>query len=375
MKFITLKNNLKQGLGIVTHLTTKNINLPILNNILIKAKKEGVELTSTNLEISIRYFLRGKVEKEGEFTVDSRIINDYINLLPEDKIEIEKIDNELKVDCKNYKTKIKGQTSDDFPILPKINKKSFFSFSVNNFKEALNNVIFSVSNNENRIELSGVYFSFINKELILVGTDSYRLAEKKIKINNSNNEKDISIIVPARTVQEVARVLNNFKTEEQIESDDDIKIYLNENQIFFSIGSTNIGSRIIIGNYPDYKQIIPKEEKTRIIINKNLLSKAVKAAGLFSKTGINDINLNFIKNNIIISSSSSQAGENFIELEADISGVDNEIFVNYKYLLDGLNNINSDNIILQVVDNNTPCIVKPEEKNNNFLYLVMPIKQ
>lgn len=373
MKFITLKENLKQGLSIVAHLTTKNINLPILNNILIRAKKEGIELTSTNLEISINHFLRGKTEKEGEFTVDSRIINEYISLLPEDKIEIEVVEDDLKVECQSYKTKIKGQSANDFPVLPKINEKEYYSFDIVEFKDALSSVIFSVSNNENRVELSGVYFSFLNNNLTLVGTDSYRLSEKNIKIKNKNtNERNI--IVPAKTVLEIVRVLNGFKIDEQIESEDEIKIFLNENQIFFSFGSTNISSRIIIGNYPDYKQIIPQVEKTTISVNKNVLVKAVKSSGLFSKTGINDINLNFIKNKIILSSSSSQAGENFIELNADIKGGDNEIFINYKYLLEGLNNINSDKIIIKVVDNNTPCIVRAAD-DDSFLYLVMPIKQ
>ncbi len=373
MKFIILKENLKQGLAIVSHLTTKNINLPILNNILIKAKKEGIELISTNLEISIESSLRGKVEKEGEFTVDARIMSDYINLLSEDKVEIERVEDDLKVDSKNHKTRIKGQSAEDFPVLPKIDQKSFYSFAVEDFREALSSTVFSVSSNDGRVELSGVYFSFLSGELTLVGTDSYRLAEKKIKIKNKN-EEEFTIIVPARTIQELVRILNNFKTEEQIEGEGEVNLYLNNNQIFFSIGSTKIGSRIIVGNYPDYKQIIPKEEKTKIIINKNIFSRAIKAAGLFSKTGINDVNLNFIKNKIIISSSSSQAGENFIELDANIKGGDNEVFVNYKYLLEGLNNINSENIVLGVVDNNTPCVIRPE-KGDDFLYLVMPIKQ
>ncbi|MDD3711317.1 MAG: DNA polymerase III subunit beta [Patescibacteria group bacterium] len=375
MKFVTLKENLKQGLTIVSHLTSKNINLPILNNILIKAKKEGVELTATNLEISINHFLRGKIEKEGEFTVDAKIINEYIALLPEDKIEVELLEEELKIECQNYKTKIKGQFSNDFPVLPKIDQSDFFSFEINSFKEALSSVAFSVSNNENRIELSGVYFSFNEENLVLVGTDSYRLSEKTIKLKNKkNNDFKKNIIVPVKTIQELIRILSNFKTEDQIEAEDEIRIYLTENQIFFSFGLTNISSRIIIGNYPDYKQIIPQNEKTTVIINKASFVRAVKASGLFSKTGINDINLNFIKNKILISSSSSQAGENFIEMNATIKGADNEIFINYKYLLEGLNNINSDNIIMKVIDNNTPCIIKAE-KEDDFLYLVMPIKQ
>lgn len=374
MKFITIKENLKQGLAIVSHLTTKNINLPILNNILIKAKKEGIELISTNLEISINHFLRGKIDKEGEFTVDSRIINEYISLFPDDKVEIETTDDELKIKSKNYKTKIKGQLSNDFPVLPKNEEKEYFNVKIIDFKNALSNVIFSVANNDNRVELSGVLFSFKNGLLTLVGTDSYRLAEKNIKYEADNNN-DKSVIVPAKTIQELIRILNNFKFEEQLENNDNIKISLTENQIFFSFGSTNLTSRIIIGNYPDYKQIIPQKEKTLIIINKDSLIKAVKTAGLFSKTGINDIGLNFSGNKTIISSSSSQTGENFVELESDNKGEDNEIFVNYKYLLEGLNNINSETIVIKIIDNNTPCLLQTEKNEDNFLYLVMPIRQ
>ncbi len=374
MKFITIKENLKQGLAIVSHLTTKNINLPILNNILIKAKKEGIELISTNLEISIEHFLRGKIEKEGEFTVDSRLINEYISLLPDEKVEIETVNDDLKIKGINYKTKIKGQTANDFPVLPKNENKDNYSLNINEFKNALSNVVFSVANNDNRVELSGIFFSFKNNSLTLVGTDSYRLSEKTIKYTNISTDNEKSVIVPAKTAQELIRILGNIKTEEQLENNEEIKIYLNENQIFFSFGSTKLTSRIIIGNYPDYKQIIPQKEKTITIINKEALIKAVKTAGLFSKTGINDIGLTFKKNKITIFSSSSQTGENFIELDSEIKGEDNEIFVNYKYLLEGLNNINSNNIIIKITDNNTPCIIQPEEKDN-FLYLVMPIRQ
>ena len=175
MKFISLKENLKQGLNIVSHLSSKNISLPILNNILIKAKKEGLELMATNLEISVNHFLRGKVEQEGEIIIDSKLINEYINLLPEDKVEAQLKDEELNITCKNYKTKIKTQVSNDFPILPSIDNNNFYELNFDDFKNSLSEVFFAVSFNESRPELSGILFSFQENELILVGTDSYRL--------------------------------------------------------------------------------------------------------------------------------------------------------------------------------------------------------
>jgi len=374
MKFITLKENLKQGLSIVAHLTSKNINLPILNNILIKAKKEGIELIATNLEISVNHFLRGKIELEGETTVDSKIINEYISLLPEDKIEVELEKDELKISCQNYKTKIKTQEASDFPTLPNIINDNCYKLNLNDFRDSLSEVSFAVSYNENRPELSGVLFSFQDNLLTLVGTDSYRLSEKKINYKNDNTVEEKKVIIPLKTIQELSRILNNFKSEEQIDDSQDIKISLTENQIFFSFGSTNLVSRIIIGNYPDYKQIIPKNEKVKIEINRSSFVKAIKAAGIFSKTGINDISIAFKKNEVTISSSSSQAGENKVSLEADVLGEEDEVFINFKYLLDGLNNIKSEQVIIKIIDNNYPCIILPKNIDN-FLYLVMPIKQ
>ena len=375
MKFIVLKENLKQALVNTAHLGSRNINLAILNNILIKARKDGVEIISTNLELSVNNFIRAKIEKEGEFTVDAKIINEYINLLPDDKIEIELKDNELFIKCQNYKTKIKGQEASEFPVLPSIDSDSYYSVNILDLKNALSSVAFSASNNENRIELSGIFFDFnVNNILTLVGTDSYRLAEKTIKYQKKGSLPERNFIVPARTIQELIRILNNFKIEEQLGSDDEVKIYLNESQIFIFFSSTRLSSRLISGSYPDYKQIIPDKEKTIILVNKNDLVKASKAGGIFSKTGINDIGIKNQKNSLHIYSSSSQAGENFVDISCKTKGADNEIFINYKYLLEGLNVINSENIIIKILDNNTPCVILVEN-DDSFLYLVMPLKQ
>ncbi|PKM91230.1 DNA polymerase III subunit beta [Candidatus Falkowbacteria bacterium HGW-Falkowbacteria-1] len=374
MKFISLKENLKQGLSIVGHLTSKNINLPILNNILIKAKKEGLELISTNLEISISHFLRSKVESEGELLVDSRVINEYVSLLPDDKVEIEGVNEELKIKCKNYKTKINTQSGKDFPIIPKIEGDSCFFVKTVDFKKAINSVLFSVSNNENRAEISGVFFSFSGGKLVMVATDSYRLAEKTISFKGDSMTATKNVIVPAKTLQEVVRVLSNFKEEDQLEDLGEIKMCLTESQVLFVIGSSSIVSRLIVGSYPDYKQIIPEKENTRVMVEKGALVKALKTAGIFSKTGINDVGVSIKKNKLIIFSSSSQVGENFIEIDVETRGEEVEIFVNYKYLLEGLNNILEQKVVLAFVDNASPCKIYSEEEKS-FLYIVMPIRQ
>ncbi len=369
MKFISLQNNLKKGLNIVGNVSIKNINLPILNNILIKTYKNNeVELISTNLEIGITYKFRSKVEKEGEFTVESKIIHDYINLLPGEKVFIERKNNELLVKCDNYKTKIKGESSKEFPLIPSIKKDKYCLIDLISFKNILTKVAFSASIGDNRPELSGVLFDFKNNNLTLAATDSYRLAEKTIDVkeNTLNNKK---VIIPIKTIQELLRILGNLNNNEK-----EIKISLSENQILFDFNSINIISRLINGNYPDYKQIIPNKYITEVELNKEDLIRAIKASSLFTKTGINDIMIIINNKEITINSSSGQSGETNINLPATIKGEKNDITVNYRYLLDGLNNLSSDIVVLKLIDSQTPCLLK-NKNDENYLYIIMPIRQ
>lgn len=379
MRFIGLQENLKRGLNIVGHVTTKNVNLPILNNILIKAENGNIELISTNLEIGIVHQVRGKVEHDGQFTVDSKLIAEYVSLLNSgEKVKVEEKEGDLKVECGNYKTKIKGESAKEFPLIPTIPKTSYYGCKIGELRKALNSVVFAVSTSENRVELTGILFSLNKNKLELAATDSYRLAEKEISVKNSDSTEaaeEHKIIVPAKTAQELLRILNNFDGDNaQLEGGQEVRIYLAENQVLFTVDSVDLISRLINGHYPDYKQIIPAQSQTEVLVECSELTRAVKAAALFSKTGINDIALQFIKNKIIVSAFSGASGESQIEVEAEVRGGDNEITINYRYLLDGLNNIEGDRVKISILNSNTPCLLKPE-KGNDYLYIVMPIKQ
>lgn len=376
MKFIIRRENLKKGLSIVGHITSKNINLPILNNVLIRANSGGVELVSTNLEIGIVHKLRGKVENDGEFTVDSKTISEYVNFLAGDNVEINEVNEELKIECDNYKTKIKGESAKEFPLIPTLSGENYCICEIDDLKRALSQVIFSVSNNENRIELSGVLFSFFGSRLVLASTDSYRLAEKEININWQGEAiENQKFIVPAKTIQEFLRIISNFSDGDSAEENiNQVKIFISDNQIMFSVDSTDLVSRLINGNFPDYRQIVPEKFNTSVILNRNEFSRAIKAAAIFSKSGINDVGLVFKGGKLVVYSSSGQSGESRIELPCEQNGSDNEIIVNFRYLLDGLNNISDDQINLKVISDNSPCMLSPI-KEENYFYIVMPIRQ
>jgi len=367
LKIICLQENLIKGLQTVSHLAGKNANLPILNNVLICAENGQITLTTTNLEIGISCKVRGKVEIEGKCTVQARLLTDFINLLPKDNVVIELEDDKLKIECANDKTSINTLSYDDFPLLPGVDKKNEYSFKTNVLKNALAKIVFAVALDSTRPEISGALLNIKDKKVILVGTDSYRLAEKIINLEESiGNNK---IIIPIETVQEIIRIVSDT-------SEENVKLYVDENQILFETDEVELVSRLTEGSYPDYRQIIPTESKTKLEVGVNELTQAIKRTSLFCKPGINDVKLSFIpdKNEIVLMSTSNQLGENITTVQAKIEGIENEITFNYRYLLDGLANLGNSNLILEINDSASPGLIK-SNNDKDYIYIIMPIKQ
>ncbi len=372
MKFICTQENLHQGLLAASHINTKNINLPILNNVLLKVENNLLKLVSTNLEIAVVTKIRGKSDEEGSYTVPAKLLSDYVALLPKENISISLEDDFLHVGCGNHKTKIKGIVPDDYPIIPEINKKYSFYLSGDVLKKGLAQISFSVLPNETRPEISGVYISF-NKEdgmMTLVATDSFRLAEKKIKLDLKSAKDNVSAILPLRTVWELANILSAVAGEEDL-----LEISLDEGQIYFKYNGTELTSRLVEGVFPDYAQIIPKEHSTRGTLPVKEFLTGTRSASLFSRSGLNDVKINITPGEgIEVYSTDNQTGEQRTKIGGEVLGVTNKIVLNHKYLVDGLGNVGTLEITLDVIDENSPCVMRPVG-DPSYLYIVMPIKQ
>ncbi len=372
MKFSCLQENMSQGLNICSHIAgSGRASLPILNNVLLTTQKGFLKLSVTNLETAIETKVRAKIEKEGQITIPSQILNNYIELLPNEALDFELIKNELIIKSKEQTAKIIGFSAEEFPIIPQIEIKEKCIIESGVLKEALEKTIFTISPSEVRIELSGALFSFNNPDLnklSIVGTDSYRLTEKQIDTKKTSFKNNRKIIIPAKTLQELLRIIKSSKGEE-------VEVCLSEDQVLFIYQDTELISRVISGEYPDYKQTIPEIIKTNAIIKREEFLRTVKAASFFAKTGINDINLKFLtkENKIIISSLNNQVGENKAIISTEVNGEDNEIVFNYRYLIDGLSNLSGDEIKMEMVNDDTPALIRPIS-DKSHLYLIMPIK-
>ena len=214
MKISCTQENLNQGLFVTSHIASKSTALPILNNIMIQATANEIKLSATNLEMGILCVIRGKVEAEGELTIPSRLLADYIATLPKERVDLTiSPENKdvggltLTVKCKNHSTKIKGQPAVDFPLIPQINKTDGYIIDYANLKQAISQVIFAVSAAETRPEINGVLFNFEKDRLILAATDSYRLAEKTVELNKKSKGKAQKVIVD----KDPSRIIKNFR--------------------------------------------------------------------------------------------------------------------------------------------------------------------
>lgn len=353
----------------VNHLAGKNTTLPILNNVLIRAEEGAIELSTTNLEVGIKCQVRGKIEQGGAFTVQARLLTDYVNLLPKQPVDLELKESELHVSCQSFETKVKGVAADDFPLIASVTSEQKFEASAVEFKQALNQVLFAVALDETRPEISGVFFSLEKNTLTMAATDSFRLAERTLSVENPDkNGGAHKFIVPYRTLQELNRVLDEAE-------DGKMTVGWSENQVYFSFGGIELISRLIEGQYPDYQQIIPNHYKTEILLEAKQFLQVVRSAALFCRAGINDVHVivDADKKQVEVRAANSQLGENKGSLGAEITGEANEIVFNYRYVLDGLNAIDAEKIRLKLIDKHNPGLFVPEGKQG-YTYIIMPIK-
>jgi len=374
MKLLILQEKLKKGLGVVERISSKSLTLPILNNILISTEKNFLNLAATDLEIGINLWILTQIKKEGKITIPSRLFSSFINLLPNKKISLEVKDNDLFIECENYKTQIKGLSAEEFPIIPKITNGDTVSIEAPSFCKNLNQIVDIAVPSSIRPEISGIYFLFQKNLITIAATDSFRLGEKKIFLkNNSNLEKEYSLILPQKTAKEIVNIFNEKQGE--------LKMYFSPNQVMFEYpmeetthAEIQIISRLIEGEYPNYQEIIPKKYTTRLTLNKDEFLNQIKTASLFSGK-INEVKIkaDSKENKIKAFSQSSDIGEYESSVPGKVEGEPIEISFNHRFLLDGLSSIRAPEIIFELNKETGPGVLKAVG-DDTYIYVVMPIK-
>ena len=363
MKITINHKNLSRAVGTVEKIVSRNPSLPILNNILLKTDNGRLKISATNLEIGINYHLGVKIDETGEIAIPARIFSDFINNLKEEKITLTTKNNILLINTEKYKTQILGFDPKDFPIIPKVKNEPIASVPAKIIKTSLSAVFDSVAVSESRPELAGVLMQFTPQKIIAAATDSFRLTEKSSEFKS---KETTSFILPRNTVSELIRLLG--------ETNDDVVVRYNNNQVSFSSEDFEIISRLVDGNYPDYKKVIPEKYIASALIKKEDLEKNVKLAGLFA-SNISDIKLECNEKKLTISAKNSDKGEFQVAIDASLKNEPFEISLNYYYLLDGLKIINTDHVVIEYTGHGSPLVIKPEQNSKDLVYLIMPLRR
>jgi DNA polymerase III subunit beta len=379
MKLECLQENLAEGLTVVGRVVPSKSTLPVLSNVLLSTRDGELQLTANNLELSVAHRVPAAVEREGEITLPARLFADYVNLLGHGqkvRLDLNPKTHKVHLACGRYEANVAGIDAEDFPPVPAVSGGQSFSIPAGLLKEAIEDVVFAAAPDDTRPVLAGVLLKMGSGSLTLAAADGFRLAVRVVEL--PANGPDLQLIVPARTLTEVARILPDA-AEEQVE----INTTPNGNQIYFAFGQTEVTSRLIEGQFPDYQRIIPPDAKTKVKVKTTEFLRATRAAAVFARDNSNIVrlecsppkdNAELALGSVLVKSTSAEMGDNEGTLDTTgFEGDDTQIAFNGRYLRDALEAIDTEDVVLQITGPSSPGIIRPASDSNGYIHVIMPM--
>ncbi|MGG7179190.1 DNA polymerase III subunit beta [Clostridium paraputrificum] len=363
MIFICEKQKLQEGILIAQKAITGKSTMPILEGIYINATKDGLTLIGSDMDVSIETKVNADVIEEGSVVIDSKIFGEIIRKLPNSDVRIEVIENDtVQISCQKSVFNVVFMNAEEFPSLPSIDEEKQIEVPQNILKNMIKSTSFAIAQDETRPILQGILFEIKDKKLNLVALDGYRLA---IKSEYLDSDFDIEVVIPGKTLNEVAKILEDI--------DSQVNITFTNNHILFNLKQARIISRLLDGKYVNYNSLLPQEHKLTLSVDKQELQNGIERASLMAKEGnSNLVKLEVQEENLIITSN-SQLGKVREEVGINLQGEGIQIAFNSRYLLDVLKNMEDDKVIMEMTSSVSPCIIKAKE-TDSYKYLVLPVR-
>jgi DNA polymerase III subunit beta len=380
VKLECLQEHLAEGLAVVGRVVPTKSTLPVLSNVLLTAREGELQLAATNLEMAVAHRVPAAVARPGSITLPARLLSDYVALLDHgQKVALELNDKTHKVHlaCGRYEANIAGIDAEDFPPIPSVTGGASFTIDAAALKEAIAQVVFAAAPDDTRPVLAGVLVRLGSggaAGLTLAAADGFRLAVRSVELPEA---PELEMIVPARTLNELARLLPAEEGQEVT-----VSLTSNQNQVHFAFANTEVTSRLIEGQFPDYQRIIPSDTKTNVTISTTDFLRATRAAAVFARDNSNIVrlectppkeNAELALGRVLVKSTSAEMGDNEGHLDASIQGEEMQIAFNGRYLRDALEAIDSQQVLLQITGPSSPGIIKPVGEPNGYLHVIMPM--
>ena len=373
MKVSCLQENLSKGLALVSRAVATRTTLPITNNVLLATDQGRLKLAATNLEVAIVHWLGAKVEEEGAITVPARILTDFVNSLPNDRVDltIDQGSRSLELRCARFEARLSGMDSEDFPPIPEINEGITAKVDPEALKTAITRVVLAAATEDSRPVLTGVSSEFEGDILTLAAADGFRLSVDKLTLNEPASE-NVTVIIPAKALNEVSRLIG--------ESSDPVTMTVNpgRSQVLFEMGDVRLVSQLTQGTFPNYAQLIPKEHTTRTVVDVEDFLRATRAAAIFARDASGIVRLQMFAANgegeskLAVSARAEEVGDDLGEIDAKVDGDDAKIAFNSKYLTDVLAVLTKGEVVLETSNPSSPGLLRPTDAKN-FLHVVMPM--
>lgn len=363
MKLICSKNNLLNGVQIVSKAVPNKTTMSILECILVDTTGGRITLTANDMEMGIETTIEGEIVEKGIIALDAKIFLDIVRKLPDNNITIQTDETyKTTITCEKAKFNIMGKSGEDFSYLPAVEKEEGITVSQFTLKEVVRQTIFSISDNDNNKLMSGELFDINGNELKVVSLDGHRISIRKIALKEEYGQK--KVVVPGKTLNEISKILSG-------DTDRDVNIFFTSKQIIFEFDETTVVSRLIEGEYFRIEQMLSSDYETRVRINKKELLSCIDRATLLVKEGDKKpIIINITDGGMELKINSALGSMNE-EIDIAKDGRDLMIGFNPKFLIDALRVIDDEQVDLYMLNPKAPCLIKDEEEN--YIYLILPV--
>ena len=391
MKLTCLPEKLAEGLATVGRVVSTRSTLPVLSNVLLQTDEGQLKLSATNLELAVSCWVGARVESEGAITLPSRLLIDYVALLGAgEPLSLELKGKKAHLTCGRFEANISGIDADDFPPIPTVSGGASLPMRASVLKEAIEQVVFAAAQDDSRPVLAGVLMTVKEGKLTLAAADGFRLAVRRVDLGTTGGPEEagsptsdrgssaaqLQMIVPARTLTEVARGLPDDE-EEIVE----IASTPDQNQVLFKHKGAEVVSRLIEGQFPDYNRIIPKDSKTRVTLQTADFLRATKAAQVFARDNSMIVRLELVPaegddaalGKVTVTATSAEIGDNTGDVDASVEGEAQHVAFNGRYLRDALEALDAQQAFLEVTGPASPGVIRPASGPNGYLHVIMPM--
>lgn len=373
MKITARQEQLSHGLRVAGRAVAARSPLPITTNVLLATEDSRLRISATNLDVAITVWLEANVTEEGAITLPSRLLSEFVDSLPGGDVDfsVKRGSNAAHVLAGRFQANVRGMPAEDFPVIPTGMEQPAATISPSLLKEMIEQVAFAAAADDTRPMLTGVLATFADQELTLVATDGFRMAVRNGKLATPASG-DFSVIIPARTLTELARILP--EGEDPVE----IAVTPNRNQVVFRAKDLHVVSRLVEGTYPNYRQIIPSKFATRVVVSTGELLKATRIASFFSRDNSNAITVEIQPGGeagvgtLVVTGAAAELGDDRGELDAVVNGAGSLVQFNSRYVSDVLGVVQSTQVGLEVSGPNSAAVFRPIG-SDDYTHIVMPM--